>query len=160
MWRWLILGVAAVAAATFLAACGGESGGPHTDSEIAFFSDRDANFEIYVMKGDGSEQIRLTDNPARDYWPVWSPDGSKIAFASYRDGNWGIFVMNADGTAETRLTSGAADQEPAWSRDGSAIAFASQRDGNYEVYVMNADGTGQTNLTNSPANDRWPTWSP
>jgi Tol biopolymer transport system component len=49
------------------------------------------------MNSDGSEQPRLTHNPARDFAPAWSPDGRKIAFASTRDGNPEIYVMNADG---------------------------------------------------------------
>ena len=38
------------------------------------------------MKADGSGVTRLTDNPARDFFPTWSPDGSRIAFNSDRDG--------------------------------------------------------------------------
>ena len=63
-----------------------------------FASERDGNREIYVMNIDGSEQIRLTDNPAVDSDPVWAPDGSRIAFWSRRDGNFEIYVMNADGS--------------------------------------------------------------
>ncbi len=42
--------------------------------KIAFVSERDGNREIYVMNTEGSEQIRLTDNPAHDNMSSWSPD--------------------------------------------------------------------------------------
>ena len=42
-------------------------------SRIAFMSDRDGNWEIYVMNADGSDQARLTDNPADDGIPAWAP---------------------------------------------------------------------------------------
>ncbi len=42
-------------------------------SRIAFSSDRDGNFEVYVMNADGSGQTRLTDNPGIDTNPAWSP---------------------------------------------------------------------------------------
>ena len=50
--------------------------------KIAFASDRDGNFEIYVMDADGGGQLRLTENPAEDYSPTWAPDGSRLAFVS------------------------------------------------------------------------------
>lgn len=39
--------------------------------QIAFVSDRDGNFEIYVMNADGSNQTNLTNNPAGDRYPDW-----------------------------------------------------------------------------------------
>ena len=45
-------------------------------------SKRDGNFEIYSMNADGSGQTRLTNNPAADGFPTWSPDGTRIAFVS------------------------------------------------------------------------------
>ena len=129
--------------------------------KIAFYSDRDGNGEIYTMNEDGSEQTRLTESPADEFYPTWSPDGKKIAFDSNRDGNWEIYVMNVDGSEQTRLTENPAeDGYPAWSPDGAKIAFTSFRDGNGEIYTMNADGSEQIRLTNNPADDGAPTWSP
>ena len=77
--------------------------------KIAFTSNRDGNYEIYVMNSDGSEQINLTNNPADDGYTSWSPDGKKIAFTSARDGNNEIYVMNEDGSEQIRLTDNPAD---------------------------------------------------
>jgi Tol biopolymer transport system component len=40
-------------------------------SQIAFTSGRDGNSELYIMNADGSDQRRLTQNPAWDCCPFW-----------------------------------------------------------------------------------------
>jgi TolB protein len=47
---------------------------------VVFCSSRDStggvqniNNEIYRMKADGSDQVRLTNNPAKDVFPSWKP---------------------------------------------------------------------------------------
>jgi len=133
----------------------------YKQTKIAFMSERDGNVEIYVMNADGSEQERLTNNPAVDTHPFWAPDGKKIAFNSERDGNFEIYLMNADGSEQKRLTNNPAiDGFPSWSPHGKKIAFGSTRDGNFEIYLMNADRTKQERLTNNPAVDTHPSWSP
>src|SRR5215218_3820101 len=132
---------------------------PGEAGKIAFHR----NGEIYVMNADGSEQTNISNNPAFDGYPHWSPDGKKIAFMTSRDGiNYEIYVMNADGTSQTRLTNNAdLDAEPIWSPDGTKIAFRSDRyNHNYQIYVMNADGSEQTNISNNTAADIHPDWSP
>ena len=58
---------------------------------------------------------RLTDDPAHDEGPIWSPDGTKIAFASERDGQEEVYVMDADGGNERRVTNDPArDESPDW----------------------------------------------
>ena len=67
-----------------------------SNNVILFSSMRDGNAEIYAMGIDGAGQTRVTNHPATDIFPTWSPDKTKIAFISDRDGTFEIFVMNAD----------------------------------------------------------------
>ena len=89
------------------------------------------------MGSDGSNSRRLTDHPAEDRSPSWSPDGRHIAFDSERAGKAEIYVMGSDGSNRRRLTDHpAGDRSPSWSPDGRHIAFESNRDGDWEIYVM------------------------
>jgi N-acetylneuraminic acid mutarotase len=140
---------------------GGSIGGP----KIVFGSVRNTgNRDVYTMDLDGANPARLTNNPAYDDQPKWSPDGNKIVFMSDRDGNFEIYSMNADGSNQTRLTnSPAGDGFPAWSPDGTKIAFTSgdmRNPATFEIYLMNADGSNRTRLTNDNLIDGVPAWSP
>ena len=124
--------------------------------------------KIDERKGFGLvEPTRLTDDPADDGFPVWSPDGRRIAFSSTRDGDYNIYVMNADGSNLTQLTDDpAADQDPSWSPDGQRIAYVSlyrRHRGNYrhDLRVLNADGTEDVPLiAHSDDVLGRPSWSP
>jgi len=132
-------------------------------SKIAFASNRDGNWEIYVMNADGSNQTRITNDPAIDNEPTWSPDSSRIAFVKMPESTSSaeIYVINADGTNESRLTTNSwYEYSPAWSPDGTELAFVSEQNGNAEIYLMDINGGIRRRLTNNPAPDRSPAWSP
>ena len=166
----LILAVLVVLSLAFLMVC------VDVQAQIAFSSNRDGNSEIYVMAADGKNQRRLTNNPASDYSPSWSPDGKRIAFVSRRDGHvhpirgWStseIYVMDADGGNPQNLTNDPHhDWGPSWSPDGKRIVFGSERDRgkdnphNTEIYVMDVNGKNQRNLTNNRTEEMYPAWSP
>jgi Tol biopolymer transport system component len=46
----------------------------------------------------------LTQNPAQDRAPTWSPDGWRIAFASDREQHWGIFTVNVPQIEQANAT--------------------------------------------------------
>ena len=127
------------------------------NGKIAFSSTRiDGLTEIYVVDSDGANQVRLTDNPALDRGPSWSPDGKRIAFVSNRDRGYDrIYVMGSDGGNVTRLTKDSTNRHPAWSPDGRKIAFTRGT----QVYVMDTDGQNLVQLTYISYN-RQPAWSP
>ncbi len=78
-------------------------------TKIAFMSNRENSFHLYIMNPDGSDQTRVTklnvleitepysgSNYYTDRYPSWSPDGTKMAFGSKRDGNYEIYVIELD----------------------------------------------------------------
>ena len=139
----------------------GQPSATNADGKITFSSNRDGNFDIYVMTSTGGSQTRLTTNTADDEAPVWSPDGKWIAFNSNRDGNFDIYVMTSTGGSQTRLTINTGnDFSPDWSPDGKWIAFNSDRDGDSQLYVMTPTGGNQTRLTINTGGDSEPAWSP
>ena len=65
------------------------------------------NSDIFVMNADGSGRVNVDDNPAYDFDPTWSPDGTQIAFTRGRltsPFDFDIFVMDADGGNQRSLT--------------------------------------------------------
>ena len=128
---------------------------------IAFASDISGNWEIYLTDSLGKSPVNLTLNPAADYYPMWSPDGTEIAFFSQRDDNHEIYVMRADGTHQKRLTyHPATDKAPSWSPDGKRLAFISNRKGHFDIYILVLEGGIVKNLTANSFEDEIPSWSP
>jgi Tol biopolymer transport system component len=128
---------------------------------IAFTSNRDGNWELYIGKIDGTEQRRVTfNNFAVDTAPMWSPSGDSIAFQSNRDGNWNIYLLNLATGAETQVTDNLSNEiSPVFSPDGTKIAFQSDRDGLWQIYEVTVATGEQVRLSDGTANDFSPLYN-
>jgi len=116
--------------------------------QIAFERTVDGNTDIYLMNLDRSGLVRLTDDPASDTNPGWSPDGTRIVFTRDVDGSGELFTMTADGGDETRLTT-TPDSEDfgRFSPDGQTIAFWGGAEANVsELLAMDADGANRRQI--------------
>ena len=119
---------------------------------IAFASRRTGNSDIYIMDIEGKNIQNLTDRPATDFSPTFSPNGRWMAYVSDRD----IYLMNLATKERHRLTEG---RSPDWSPDGESIVFVSSRSGQSNIYKMNINGEEVQQLTNEGSNGS-PSWSP
>jgi Tol biopolymer transport system component len=121
------------------------------EGTLAFQSDRHGREDIFriTFNGAGRPTLRrLTNDPADDGGPAWSPTGDRLAFHSNRSGNYDLYLMDADGSNLRRLTDHPADEgQPNWSPDGRWIAFEGERDGRAEIYRLKVDSGRVRRLT-------------
>jgi Tol biopolymer transport system component/DNA-binding winged helix-turn-helix (wHTH) protein len=100
---------------------------------VAYSSDRNGNFDVWVQPVSEGSPVQITSDAARDWQPSWSPDGHHVAFRSERDGG-GLFVVPSVGGPERQVSS--FGYEPRWSPDGTRILFWDSMD----AYVVALDG--------------------
>ena len=94
---------------------------------IAFDSNLEGQFEIYVIPAAGGKPRRLTSHPANDHVPSFSRDGKWIYFSSNRTGEYQIWKIPASGGDAVQVT-----------HNGGYVAFESP-DGAYLYYTQTPD---------------------
>jgi Tol biopolymer transport system component len=118
------------------------------------------NKDVWIMNPDGSDQVRLTSDPANDRAPSISPNGMEVAFASDRAGNFDIWILDLETNDLIRLTDDEADDtQPEWSPDGKKIVFTSERGGSKDVWVIDVDSGDTEQVTFSNLKEKGPHWA-
>lgn len=122
--------------------------------------------DLFVSKLDGSGRRNLSNHPAADFAPTWSPSGRQIAFASGREtrpGHNQIYICDADGSNVRRIVKEGGDADsPAWSPDGRWIAFhwKPYRSSKYDIFIAEAASGQIRQLTSGAGSNEVPTWAP
>ena len=151
-------------------------------SHIAFASDRNGNFDVYVMPADGGEATRLTFHSADESPTSFTPDGKAVLFSA----------NILDAAANAQFPTGAQPElyrvdlaghmpgmvltTPAlyatWDKAGKRLAYSDQRGLEMEwrkhdhssfarnVWLWDAAANKHTRLTAFGADNRQPVWAP
>lgn len=136
----------------------------HDGSRIAFRGGAYPEVDIWVAAADGTSPVRLTDHPAADTYPVWSPDDRSLAFVSNRSGAWTLYVMNADGSGIRELAQTSRHEQdparPAWTPDGEALIIrVRDADETTRLVAVPAAG-GELREIDAPDGADWPDVAP
>lgn len=145
------------------------------DKRIAFQSDRDGNWDIYLMDEDGAQEVRLTNHEAPDEMPVFGSKEHIIAFTSTRDDTLhrdrlsktrNIFFIDINAGNLARVVDHEADDwYPSLIGDGEQFVFVSERDDFRDVpfqekwsdiYLQDLNNSTVLRLTQNEADDGSP----
>ncbi len=128
---------------------------------IAYVSDAAGDNDIFTTDAQGSNNGNLTDNPAQDIHPAWSPSGATLAFVSDREGDNDIYLLETRRRTSLAIISDSSnDQQPAWSPDEQRIAFVSDRNGSNGIFIADANGGNIMPLVDDGNDNQHPVWSP
>lgn len=138
--------------------------------KIAFISDRDDYFDVYVISTIDNKIKKIVDGQRTKNFEElhlltpgmsWSPDGKKIALAVKSGEHDAIYLVDVNEGDEQKL---AFDLDGIfsvdWSRTGDKLAFVGNTSTQSDIYVYDLNTKALTNLTNDLFSDSDPAFSP
>ena len=133
---------------------------------VAFASNRDGQWDLYVLELLTGETHRLTATPEYEASPSWSPDNQWLACERYQDENLEIAIVSLVNKEQEIIyltQEPASDHSPAWAPDGRHVAYVSNRAGDSDIWLADLDKTGEDriqNLSRTPgATESQPVWT-
>jgi TolB protein len=135
---------------------------------ILFRSTRTGWEDIYIMRGNGSEQQLAPEELRGRIDAIYHEEqrglDGRLAFVQSAPGrsDANLYIAGSDGLNNNMITDHLGDEyDPVWSPAGDRIAFVANHTGNDEIWTMRADGAEQRQLTSNEWEwDKHPTWSP
>ncbi|MEF8865188.1 MAG: PDZ domain-containing protein [Salinibacter sp.] len=131
-------------------------------SQVAWFSDRNGEYQLMIGPQDGQDEPRAIDLPPSFYYrPQWSPDGSHLLFT---DADRTLWVLEVESEALTKVdydlyAHPQRSLNPEWSPDGDWIAYAKRMHNQFRtIYAYSLERDTSLALTNGMADAVHPAW--
>jgi len=132
--------------------------------KILFESNRNGNWDIFVMDADGRNQKQLTTSVADDRRPDWHPSAKKILFESDREEKNQLYEFTMRNGQERKIELGKIEGEPIYARyspDGKRLAFSlRQSEDVANIFISDDQGVNPKSVTNTNYRTIYPNWSP
>lgn len=130
---------------------------------IVFESNRDGNWEIYIMDSHGKNIKRLTQNSVEDRRPSWHPNGRKILFESNRNGVNNLYTITLDKGKERQLSKMTEVGElifAMYAPSGKKIAVSEKESENKSnIILLSKKGKKIKTLVENGKRNYFPKWS-
>jgi TolB protein len=136
---------------------------------IVFASDRSGGrMDLYLINGDGSGLIQITQTRADELAPSWSPQGDKIAFIRVSGSNLNLYILELEDVLQPptedrsiRISSLTLNEAPpTWSSDGLLLVYSAFVEGNLDLVQIESDGQNEVYITNTNHDEQHPAISP
>ncbi|GAB5524143.1 MAG: hypothetical protein Roseis2KO_20150 [Roseivirga sp.] len=134
--------------------------------QLIFESNRDGDWDIFIMDKDGGNKEPLTVNGFQDRNPSWHPDGDKILFESNRSGSFSLYLLNLYDRSVDPILLDNFHLEPTTARfspDGKQIAFSADSEPGtaaLNLYHTSSRGGKVIQLTGAIHRSFYGAWSP
>ena len=95
----------------------------------ALIGHRAGDLWTFTPSAAGDKWVRLSENPALEQYPSWSPDGKWIVYSSNVSGRDEVYVQPYPGPGAPVVVSTAGGRAPVWNPDGRELIYTQQRIG-------------------------------
>jgi dipeptidyl aminopeptidase/acylaminoacyl peptidase len=125
------------------------------DSRLAFVSNRYGDSEIYVRERNG-DLHNVSNNPADDKYPSWSPNGKLAYISSTIDGKQTLHILDQN-ERPFRIYNLIGYYGMSWSADDQLAFVTADEGANFHLYIV--DQNGELHLIPVDAVPNPPRWS-
>ena len=109
-------------------------------ARIAFLMDKDGNEDVYVIRRDGTDEVRLTKTPDDESRPSWSSDGKHVWFSVFANGVSRIYSVDPDARNLHQIGTVPGRAAPL-SHDGKRVLYSTGGWTDVRLFVSNLDGS-------------------